>query len=221
VEIIVLDNASPIADVDKAIKNCASVDQLVRVIAFSDPVPQAHAYNVGLREAQNDAVAFLDDDNLFVDDGLCRMLLSLAGHDVVVTSLEMFDDDLDAGSRREERLLFLGSAHTAGLFFNLFGDTAMVVRKSVFAAIGGFHELGYDYPSFDWVSLAKAYGAGLRIGALQRPAVKYRRNTVRADLQPIKLDEGGARALVFEAYAGRFDAALVARYAQMLQLTEL
>jgi hypothetical protein len=221
VEIIILDNASPIADVAEALKNCASDDQLVRVIAFPEPVPQAHAYNVGLREAQGDAVAFLDDDNLFVADGLQRMVLALAAHDVVVTSLELFDDDLDARSRREERLLFLGSAHTAGLFFNLFGDTAMVVRKSAFARIGGFHELGYDYPSFDWVSLAKAFGAGLRIGALQRPAVKYRRSTARADLQPIKLDEGGARALVFAAYAGRFDAALAARYAQMLQLKEL
>ena len=64
-------------------------------------------------------------------------------------------------------------------------------------------------------------GAGLRIGALQWPAVRYRRNTVRADNQAIKLDEAGARALVFEACGNSIDAHLVARYAQKLLLQDL
>ena len=37
----------------------------------------------------------------------------------------------------------------------------------------------------------------------------------------IKLDVASARALVFEAYRGRFDAELVARYAQNLELGDL
>jgi hypothetical protein len=36
-----------------------------------------------------------------------------------------------------------------------------------------------------------------------------------------KLDQEGARALVFEVYGDAFDARLVARYAQVLQLAEL
>ena len=61
-------------------------------------------------------------------------------------------------------MIFLGAAHSAGLFFNAFGDTSMAVRREAFAACGGFHDLGYSYPRFDWVTLAKAQSAGLRIG---------------------------------------------------------
>ena len=80
---------------------------------------------------------------------------------------------------------------------------------------------GYSYPRFDWVTLAKAQSAGLRIGALQVPAVRYRHSATRALAQPAKLDEAGARALVFDAYRGRFDADLVARFAQQLQLGDI
>jgi hypothetical protein len=87
--------------------------------------------------------------------------------------------------------------------------------------LGGFHDPGYDYPCLDWVTLAKAQAAGLRIGTLQWPAVRYRRDIARANMAAHKLDQEGARALVFEVYGDAFDARLVARYAQVLQLAEL
>lgn len=51
--------------------------------------------------------------------------------------------------------------------------------------------------------------------------MRYRRNTVRADVQAVKLDEAGARTLVFEACGDSIDARLVARYAQKLLLLDL
>jgi GT2 family glycosyltransferase len=224
VEVLVIDNASDLVDVESAIREAAG-DRPIRLLALSEPLPQAAAYNRGLREASSEIVVFLDDDNIFSGDGLARLAraASAGAHDIVVTSLDVFDDGegdphalASAG-----RLLFLGTAHSLGLFFNAFGDTAMAVRRTSFLALGGFLELGYNYPSLDWVSLARAQGAGLRIGALQWPAVRYRRSTARADIQSIKLDEAGARALVFEACGNSIDALLLARHAQLLQLADL
>ncbi|WP_428681713.1 glycosyltransferase family 2 protein [Reyranella sp.] len=225
VEVIVIDNASPIPDVAGAIREAAGDRPALRILTLSEPLPQTSAYNRGLAEARSEIVVFLDDDNLFLGGGLERLVraASAGSHDIVVSSLDVFDDtDGDPRSVPSAgRLLFLGTAHSAGLFFNAFGDTAMAVRREPFTALGGFHDLGYDYPSLDWVTLAKAQGAGLRIGALQWPAVRYRRNTVRADGQAIKLDEAGARALVFKACGDSIDARLVARYAQKLLLLDL
>ncbi|MDB5580902.1 MAG: hypothetical protein JWR80_6078 [Bradyrhizobium sp.] len=225
VEVLVIDNASPIADVERAIREAAGDHPGLRILALTEPLPQAAACNRGLAEAGSEIVVFLDDDNLFLPDGLERLAraVSTCAHDIVVTSLDVFDDgEGDPWSIPSAgRLLFLGAAHSAGLFFNAFGDTAMAVRRTSFTALGGFHELGYDYPSLDWVTLAKAQGAGLRIGALQWPAVRYRRNTVRADIQSVKLDEAGARALVFEVCQDSIDTRLVTRHAQKLELADL
>ena len=225
VEVIVVDNASPIPDMEQSIREIAGDRPGLRILELKDPLPQSAAYNRGLAEARSDVVVFLDDDNMFVAGGLERLVraASTETHDIVVSSLDVFDDgDGDPlAAVSAGRLLFLGAAHSAGLFFNAFGDTAMGVRRRTFSALGGFHDLGYDYPSLDWVTLAKAQGAGLRIGALQWPAVRYRRNTARADVQAIKLDEAGARALVFEACGDSIDARLVARYAQKLLLRDL
>ena len=225
VEVMVIDNASPIPGVEAAIRDAAGDRPGLRILPLAEPLPQTSAYNRGLAEARSEIVVFLDDDNFFLEGGLERLAqaASTGAHDIVVSSLDVFDD-ADGNARSlpsAGRLLFLGTAHSAGLFFNAFGDTAMAVRRKAFAALGGFHDLGYDYPSLDWVSLAKAQGAGLRIGALQWPAIRYRRNTARADVQAVKLDEAGARALVFKACGASIDAAMVARYAQKLLLLDL
>jgi hypothetical protein len=132
----------------------------------------------------------------------------------------MFDPPPPGREGIAGRLLFLGDAHSAGLFFNAFGDTTMAVDRAAFLRLGGFHDPGHDYPSLDWVTLAKARAAGLRIGALQWPAVRYRRDFRRAELSANKIDQEGARWFVFQAYAGAYDSQLVARYAQKAQIDE-
>lgn len=219
VEVIVIDNATPLSGMKGRIEAIAGHRRRLRVLELKERLPQAAAYNLGFAAAEGDVVAFLDDDNFYVHDGLDRLAAAASAHDVVVTNLEIFDGHEAAAS--SGRLVFLGEAHSAGLFYNFFGDTAMAIRRAAFATEGCFHEMSSEYPSLDWVSLAKAYGRGLRIGVLQWPAVRYRRDTARADLQAAKLDQAGARALVFNAYRGRFDAEMVARYAQTCELGDL
>lgn len=219
VEIIVIDNATPLSGMKSRIEAVAGTRRRLRIVELRERVTQAAAYNLGLAAAKGDVVAFLDDDNFYVRDGLRRLAAATSVHDVVVTNLEVFDGNEATVS--SGRLLFLGEAHSAGLFYNFFGDTAMAVRRAAFATHGFFHEMSCEYPSLDWVSLAKAYGRGLMIGVLQWPAVRYRRDTARADIQAAKLDQAGVRALVFDAYRGRFDAEMVARYAQNLELGDL
>jgi hypothetical protein len=219
VEVIVIDNATPLSGMKGRIEAVAGHRRHLRVLELKERLPQAAACNLGLAAAEGEVVAFLDDDNFYVQDGLARLAAAASAHDVVVTNLEIFDGR--EGSMSSGRLIFLGEAHSAGLFYNFFGDTAMAVRRAAFVPQGCFHEMSCEYPSLDWVSLAKAYGRGSRIGVLQWPAVRYRRDTARADIQSAKLDQAGARALVFKAYRGRFDAEMVARYAQNLELGDL
>jgi hypothetical protein len=223
VEILVLDNASDIPSVAEEIRRIAGPRKLLRVINFESSIPQATALNRGILEAQFETILFLDDDNYFAPDGVRRLARAIATGrlDIVVTALDIFDDGVPEPAPSMGRLIFLGTAHSAGLFFNAFGDTAMAVRRDSFRQLGGFEDPGYSYPSLDWVTLAKAQTMGLRIGALQWPAVRYRRNTVHADTVANKLDQEGARSLVFDAYGKNLDAPLLARYAQKLHLEEM
>lgn len=223
VEILVLDNASEIPFVAEEIRRLAGPRKSLRVVEFETSVPQAAALNRGLLEAQFETILFLDDDNCFAPDGVQRLARAIATGrlDIVVAALDIFDDGVPKPAPSMGRLIFLGAAHSAGLFFNAFGDTAMAVRRDSFKRLGGFQDPGYSYPSLDWVTLAKAQTMGLRIGALQWPAVRYRRNTARADTVANKLDQEGARSLVFEAYGNNVDGPLLARYAQKLHLDEM
>ncbi|MCW5733922.1 MAG: glycosyltransferase family 2 protein [Enhydrobacter sp.] len=222
IEILVLDNASDIESVAEEIRRIAGPRKSLRIVCFETSIPQAEALNRGIREAQFETVVILDDDNYFSPGGVHRLVRALANSrlDIVVTALDVFDDGVPEAPSAG-RLIFLGAAHSAGLFFNAFGDTAMAVRRDSFRRIGGFQEFGYRYPSLDWVALARAQAMGLRIGALQWPAVRYRRNTGRTDVSGIKIDLEGARSLVFEAYGTNLNAALLARYAQKLHLEEM
>jgi glycosyltransferase involved in cell wall biosynthesis len=223
VEILVLDNASDIPSVAEEIRRIAGPRKFLRIINFETSISPPAALNRGILEAQFETILFLDDDNYFTPDGVHRLVRAMATSrmDIVVTALDIFDDGVPEPAPSVGRLIFLGAAHSAGLFFNAFGDTAMAVRRDSFRQLGGFQELGYRYPSLDWVALARAQAMGLRIGALQWPAVRYRRNTARADAAAIKIDQEGARSLVFEAYGKNLDGALLARYAQKLHLEEM
>ena len=215
-EVIVLDNASRSAEAIAALSELEANG--VRVVRFDAPKPFAEIYNTGARSAQGDFVAFLDDDNLFATDGLTRLLRACAtgAFDVVTSNLDLFDTDENATTAR---MAFIGPAHTAGLFFNAFGDTCMAFRREAFLALGGFREFAGPYPAADWLLLARAQEAGLKIGVLQEPAFRYRRHATSAALAWQKADRAGARALVRDAYGDRVDAQMLAKLSQEFWLS--
>lgn len=218
VDTIIVDNASRQPE-SHALIDRLEKEGVARIIRIDRSQPLPEAYNHAIRAATGDYVVFLDDDNMFTPQGLTRLRRACAASafDVVVSNLDMFDADgetlLDG-----PRLAFIGQARSAGLFFNAFGDTCMAFRRDALQRLGGYFELGAPYPSPDWLLLARAQAAGLRIGVLQNPAYRYRRRPL--DAAPVwqKFDRHSPRRLVMNHYGDVYDGAIVARLAQIVEL---
>jgi hypothetical protein len=191
------------------------------VMRIEPAVTQPAAYNRFATEAASDVLIFLDDDNTFAPDGVRRLLDGFASgwFDIVVSTLDVVDGDpaIDASSGR---FIFLGDAGMAGLFFNGFGDTAMAVRREAFIRAGGFGDRGHLFSGLDWEFLARARAAGLAIGVLHTPAIRYARRIGTEFREWRKSDTQGMRRAAAAAYGTALDAPLLARLAQGLQLAE-
>lgn len=217
-EVIVLDNASTQPPAPGQ-ANQAAAEQ-PRFLLLDSPVKLQQAANNRLAaEATGDIVIFLDDDNTFADKGIERLLQAFESgwFDIVVSTLDLVDGD-PASAPSSGRFIFLGDAAMSGLFFNGFGDMAMAVRRDAFLRIGGFTDPGHWSAAPDWVFLAKARAAGLRIGVLLEPAIRYARRLDAHHSHWRKNDAEGARRAVAEAYGKTLDAPLLARFAQGLHL---
>ena len=217
VEIIVVDNQS-LSDEAVSLLDEISRRPGLRTLRLDAPIQQTAACNLAASEARTDHLVFLDDDNAFAPDGVEAFLRAMQRDcfDIVVSNLDVYDDRLDGAPAG--RMIFLGDAGTAGLFFNGFGDTSMAVRRAAFLEVGGFDAGKASGPALDWVFLARARARGLRIGALQTPAVKYRRDLLDAERKWRKRDKEGALKAVLEAYEGAYEPELLARFAHGLAM---
>lgn len=217
VEIILVDNQSVSTEAAAFLDEVSARPDL-RLIRLDAPLAQTAACNLAAAASRADCLAFLDDDNAFAPGGVEAYLRAMdAGRfDIVVSNLDVYDDRLDGDPAG--RTIFLGDAGTAGLFFNGFGDTSMVVRRTAFQDLGGFEADKASGPALDWVFLARARARGLRIGALQTPAVKYRRDLLDVERKWRKRDKEGALKAVLDAYDGAYDAQLLARFAHGLAM---
>ncbi len=213
-ETIIVDNCGPQSIECKAANSSGRPPKVVRL---DTAVPAPVAYNRAASEATGDILVLLDDDNSFAENGLTRLTNAVARgqFDVVVSTLDLVDGN-PATDPSSGHCMFLGDPEMAGLFFNGFGDTAMAIRREAFLAIGGFADDGYKVPAFDWILLAKARAAGLRIGVLIEPAVRYARSLGGEEHNWMKNDVEGARRAVHDAYGRAIDGPLIARLAQGL-----
>lgn len=217
IETLVLDNAG--SDPTSVAGLCRACDHPVDIIRSERMLSPAGAYNHLAAAARSEVLVFLDDDNVLSPGALEHFVTALetGWFDIVVTTLDLVDGNaaVDASAGR---FVFLGDAGSAGLFFNGFGDRAMAVRRDIFLKLGGFPDPGHHAPVSDWVFLARARAARMRIGVLQDPAIRYARRLDGRDTNWLKRDVEGGRRAVLEAYGESVDGALVSRFAQGLQL---
>ena len=82
------------------------------------------------------------------------------------------EQNLDAPKRETEFYTF-GIGGEFSFFTNRFGDANALIRRSVFAEIGGFTEQ-YGVCFEDWEFFLKAHLAGKRMGIVPEPLFNYR-----------------------------------------------
>ncbi|HEY2179482.1 MAG TPA: glycosyltransferase family A protein [Caulobacteraceae bacterium] len=211
---IVVDTGSETATLD-ALGALESDD--VRIIQGSPGARQPWARNLAAEHAGGDILIFLDDDNLFIDDGLARLVAAFEDPriDIVVSTLSLFDGAPGQGLPAAD-LVFMGEAGWAGLLYNGFGDANFAIRRDRFAEIGCFAD--DDVAAFDWVFFAKAQARGLTIAVLQKPAIAYRRDLFGRDAKWRKRDLEGPRRHVLRAYEIGQTSKIIAALGQCLSL---
>lgn len=134
------------------------------------------ARNTGTRLARNDLIAYIDDDDQFAPTYLATMVQAYltTGRDIVTSAFEMHETltgplDGEPGGR----WFYLGDPAHLGLDHNCFGGAGMLLNRSVWEKVGGFHErygLGYE----DWDFFVRAAVAGFSIFALPEALYRYR-----------------------------------------------
>jgi hypothetical protein len=178
---------------------------------------QAWARNLAARHAQGQILVFLDDDNVFLEDGLTRLLrpFSCMDVDVVISNLALYDAAPGKGDAGAD-LVFMGEAGWAGLLFNAFGDANFAIRRDRLTEIGGFAD--NDAAAFDWIFFAKAQARGLKFAVLQQPAIGYHRDLGARDTRWRKLDLEEPRRQVLRNYEFGSSSIAILAMAQMLSL---
>lgn len=162
-ELIIVDDGSP-QDVFK------QLETLVKDYDFSDlklctienSYPSA-ARNHGAMLASGDALFFVDDDNI-LDPGALRAFRSaLNQHDIALSFFQTFQDtdspkftpSPEGVAQFGPGFCFAGLLPGSSLFYNVIGNSSMMIRKDVFMSLGGFSGK-YGVGLEDYAFLAKA-----------------------------------------------------------------
>lgn len=203
-EVIIADNGSTKPEAIKLLKRLETEDQgfPVKVDRIGYNAFPGPARNHAATLATGDVLKFHDDDNISKPDELSIFANAIAqGFDIVTCGLDFFIDDPASSVGNKPPLMFLGAAGGLTALTNIIGDTNFAIRKSAFDAVEGFTDCGFLYHAEDWLLLAKAQAAGLKIGTVPEPIVWYRDEANRYNTNWRKQDIDGARFRVGQALA--------------------
>ena len=140
----------------------------------------AGARNYGARHATGDWLAFNDDDDFWLPNKLERQLLYLEQHPdcdaVIAAARVLYPDGSTADWIAPARRVDLQDA----LYRNPGTVITLLVRRSVFAAVGGFDAALRGHEDHDLC--IRIVAAGYRLDYLAEPLVVYRRGGPRPQL---------------------------------------
>ncbi|MBI1345869.1 glycosyltransferase [bacterium] len=176
-EILIVDAGST----DRTAEYVRSLGDAVRSLAIPESGIAA-ARNAGLRHCAGDAVAFLDDDDLWTTDKLAQVSGYLEQHpniDVVYTPVAAMNA---AGQLLPRALASCPSGWMLGEVFNQnpIHDSTVTIRRQVWQRFGGFDAtLPLSAGQHYWLRLAMANP----IGHIDRPLTLRRQHAGQASVQ--------------------------------------
>ena len=173
VEVIVVNDGSTDATADVI----ASYGDRIRVIqqANQGAPGLAATRNNGVRASTADWIAFLDHDDVWEPDKLCRQLeLAQTKNAYVVYSNARNFGDIDrvADLRSDPEAILEGDLFLPLLMDNFIVMSSAMMKRSLFDAIGGFTE--NPVLAEDWDLWLKAAAAGAMFAAVRDPVTLYR-----------------------------------------------
>lgn len=172
VEVIVVNDGSTDATGDVL----ASYGDKIRVIQQENlgALGLAATRNNGVRASTADWIAFLDHDDLWEPDKLCRQLeLAQAKNaDVVYSNARNFGDvDRVADLRSDPEAMLEGDLFLSLLMDNFIVMSSAIMKRSLFDVIGGFTES--PVLAEDWDLWLKAAACGATFAAVRDPVTLY------------------------------------------------
>lgn len=169
-EVIVVDDGSP----GGAIEVICTEFPSVRYIRQANAGPSA-ARNRGIREANGDWIAFLDDDDIWLPEKIDKQLRLIEGSKtkerigLIYTGQYMIQDDTVLGGKVHEAN---GYIYHYLLFGNFIGTcSSIIIPKHVLEKVGGFDEGLICSQDFDlYLKIAREF----EIHSVPEPLIKYR-----------------------------------------------
>jgi glycosyltransferase involved in cell wall biosynthesis len=195
-EIIVVNDGSP--DTENLEKVLAAYKQKIVYLKQENRGPSA-ARNSGIRIAKGEFIAFLDSDDIWLEEFLeeqIKFLQSQSQYEFVYSDAHLFGDVHKVGNRFMERNPSVGNVTLESLLAlrcNVI-TSGVVVKRQKLLDVGLFdEEHGHRSEDFDlWIRLAKN---GVRFAYQNKPLLRYRYRKDSLSSDRGKLHDGALKAL--------------------------
>lgn len=175
IEIVVVDDGSDGADSDRVLGQLSRDPSDQITVVRQENRYAGAARNTAVRHARGEFIMFMDDDNLAKKQEV-EVLMSAAvsaDADLAICFLDLFTEHPDGQKEVTARRIFIGEALAAGLVYNCFGDTNLLIRRQSLLDLGGFTE-DYGISHEDYELLVRAAMAGVRFTVVPEPLFLYR-----------------------------------------------
>ena len=206
-ELCIADDASTAPDVVECLRGWAAADERIHVVHRDSNGGIGAATNSAAANARGEFLAFLDHDDLLSPDALAEVAIHAADHadtDVIYSD----DDKIDMNGRRYAPQ-FKPDWSPVLLLSHMYASHLLVIRRSMFEALGGIRE-GFD-GSQDYDLMLRASEQARRIGHIPRVLYHWRAapdsTALSAETKPHSFAAG--QHAVADAFARRgFDAVI-------------